>query len=256
MVFVVAVVLGAALLLLFFFRGAPSGAEEIAAKSQKFEERFPDLPKDAVDRRTHSNAVMRAEAVPVNEWLPVIEAENDLLLPSTEQVAMRAAATLIVALKAHGMPQEKVDELVREYNLAGQLSPNEDKFINDLTATDSEHQIQVWRYEAANALLWSLGFVDHLGGPRELVDPKKIASIIVDSTHEQFLAKAKLRSKSEILDQADLIYRYRWALVDARLNGREAPAGLSDDVAMERHQVFNWLIEHAEIDWDDISLDT
>ncbi|WP_139139257.1 DUF4272 domain-containing protein [Sphingobium phenoxybenzoativorans] len=253
---VVAVVLAATLLLFFAFRSSPSGAKGIASEAQKFEERFPNLPKDALDRRSRSNAVMRSQAVPVNDWLPVIEAENDLLLPSTEQVAMRAAATLVVALKAHGMPQEKVDKLVREYRLTNQLSPNEMQFIRNLNATDNEREIQVWRYEVANALMWSLGFVDHLDGPRELVDPKKIASIIVDSNYEQFLAKARLRSKSEILDQADLIYRYRWALVDARLKGLEAPSGLSDDVAMERHQAFNWLIEHAEIGWDDISLDT
>jgi Domain of unknown function (DUF4272) len=70
------------------------------------------------------------------------------------------------------------------------------------------------------------------------------------------VGRAVLRSKSEILDQADLIYRYRWALVDARYKGREPPAGLNPDVAMERHQVFNWLIEHSKTAWDDISLDT
>lgn len=256
LVLVVAVVLAAALLLFFAFRGSLLGARGIASETQKFEERYPNLPKDALDRRNRSNAVMRSQSVPVNEWLPAIEAENDLVLPSTEQVAMRAAATLVVALKAHGMPQDRVEKLVREYRLTDQLSPNEMEFIKNLKATDNEREIQVWRYEAANALMWSLGFVDHLDGPREPVDPKKIASIILDNNYRQYLAKARLRSKSEILDQADLIYRYRWALVDARLKGLEVPSGLSDDVAMERHQAFNWLIEHAGIGWDDISLDT
>src|SRR6266700_3223055 len=122
--------------------------------------------------------------------------------------------------------------------------------------SERQRQVQTWRYEAANALLWSLGFVDRLDGPRNPCDPAQLAPLILNQSREQFLAKAKLRPVPEILDQADLIYRYRWALVDARLHGRPAPAGLSDDVAMERHQAFNWLMEHAEIGWDDISLDT
>ena len=39
-------------------------------------------------------------------------------------------------------------------------------------------------------------------------------------------------------------------------NGKPAPAGLNDDVAMERHHALNWLIGSMDQDWDDISLDT
>ncbi len=221
-----------------------------------FEERYPDLPQSDVQRRSRSVAVMRAEGVPVNEWLPILALEEEVDLPSTEQVAMRAAAVLVVALKGHGMPQERVDNVSRDYGLAGWFSPNEAKFIRDPRPTVRERQIQTWRYEAAKALLWTLGFVDRLDGPRTLADPEELASFVLDHTREQFLVDATFRSKSEVLDQADLIYRYRWALVDARLQGLGSPAGLNADVAMERHQAFNWLIEHAEAGWDDISLDT
>ena len=223
---------------------------------ETFEQRFSNLPKDSLDRRARSNARLRAEGVPVNDWLPAIESEQDLRLLSTEEVAMRAAATMIVALKGHGMPQDKVDAVVRDYELSNWFSPHEAAFVADPNPSESESQVQTWRYEAANALLWSLGYVDRLDTPRELCDPAAIAPFILEQSRAQFLAGAKLRSKTEILDQADLTYRYRWALVDARMKGHLAPAGLSDDVAMERHQVFNWLMEHADTPWDEISLDT
>jgi len=72
----------------------------------------------------------------------------------------------------------------------------------------------------------------------------------------QFLRDARLRSQPEILDQADLIYRYHWAVVDARINNKPAPAGLDPGVAMERHYALNWLVGYMDQDWDDISTDT
>jgi uncharacterized protein DUF4272 len=68
-------------------------------------------------------------------------------------------------------------------------------------------------------------------------------------------ADAKLRPLPEILEHADRIYRYRWALVDARLNGRKV-RGLDDDVALERHQALNWLIGYNGAEWDDVTTDT
>ena len=65
-----------------------------------------------------------------------------------------------------------------------------------------------------------------------------------------------MRPLSDILDQADLIYRYHWAVVDARINGQDAPAGLNSGVVLERHYALNWLIGYFDQAWDDISTDT
>jgi hypothetical protein len=67
---------------------------------------------------------------------------------------------------------------------------------------------------------------------------------------------ADLRPQSELLSAADLIYRYHWAVVDARLKGQEPPAGLEGAVVYERHYALNWLIGYSGPDWDDISTDT
>ena len=252
-ILVVAAFIGATFLIISRSRAAGNSPPKDIST---FDEQHRNLPKDALNRRARSNAVMRAEGVPLNEWLPAIESEDEVKLPLSEKVAMRAAATLVVALKGHGMSQERIEGLVRKYDLNDWFSPKELKFIRDSDPIEREREIQVWRYEAAKTLLWAVGFVEQLDGPRQLADPKKLESIVLNQTRKQFVESAKLRSKSEILDQADLIYRYRWALVDARLHERAAPAGLNDDVAMERHQALNWLIEEPETDWDDISLDT
>jgi len=57
------------------------------------------------------------------------------------------------------------------------------------------------------------------------------------------------------LDQADLIYRYNWACVDARINNRNID-NLDSGVVLERHRALNWLINYMNQDWDSFSTDT
>jgi hypothetical protein len=80
--------------------------------------------------------------------------------------------------------------------------------------------------------------------------------IIYKLTEEQFRKKAKLRSKKEILDQADLILRLDWACVSARVKGEPAPGKLDKGVVFERHHSLNWLISYLNQNWDDVTTDT
>ena len=72
----------------------------------------------------------------------------------------------------------------------------------------------------------------------------------------KFIENAKLRDQEEIFDQADLIYRYHWAVRNNNLKGIETPGNLDKSVIMERHHALNWLIDLNKTDWDDIVTDT
>jgi len=196
-----------------------------------------------------------AQGVPVSKGLPPIEAEAEVRQRPVEEVTMRAAATLAVAMKAMG-EKDEADAIVRDYELASVFTPEEKAFIANPAPTDKDRAKFSWRSEAAYVLLWSLGFIDDLAPPRDQCDPSALVDLLRNNSRAQLLAKARNRPMPEILDQADLIYRYRWALVDAEMNGKAAPAGLSNDVAMERHHALNWLIGYEGQAWDDITLDT
>lgn len=73
---------------------------------------------------------------------------------------------------------------------------------------------------------------------------------------DNYLRSAKLRAQSELLDAADLIYRYDWACVNARLKGESAPSGLEPGVVKERHYTLNWLIGYGDEPWDNVSTNT
>ena len=115
----------------------------------------------------------------------------------------------------------------------------------------------IWRYEAYWVMLWALGYVNVLSPPRTICDVKKASAILYKLRKEDaFYKQAKLRSQTEILNAADLIYRYHWAVRQARLDGKKAPAKLMPDVVMERHKALNWLIGYSNQSWDEVTTDT
>lgn len=209
---------------------------------------------DSIERKRSSMAQLQSEGIPAIEFLPVIEGEAQAQRRTTEEIAYRAMSLLVVAVKAEGLEQPLVDGVIKKYGLAGHFSPEERLFLENAEASEHDRTQFVWRYEAAYTLLWALGYVDKLEKPSTLCDPASIVSIMHVRTKQQFMADARLRPLPEILDQADLIYRYHWAVVDARLNERLPPSDLDPDVTMERHYALNWLIQ--DVEWDDVRTDT
>ncbi len=165
-------------------------------------------------------------------------------------------ALCIVAVKGEGLEQELIDKLVEQYSLASAFTPDEKAFIENPNPTQHDRVQFAWRYEGYWVMLWALGFLDKLERPDTICDVKLAVSILRDHGRDGFLKKAKLRPQAELLDAADLIYRYHWAVVDARVNESEAPAGLDSGIVMERHHALNWLIGYMDQEWDDVSTDT
>ena len=215
-----------------------------------------DATADAVKRKERSDLRLASEAVPVNRALPAIEGADEVNSRSREEVAWRAMALLVVAAKGEGLEQADIDEIVENYGLKGHFSPEEAAFIRQSSPSEHDRIQFTWRYEAAWTLLWALGYVEGLEKPTKICDVPRAVAFLQERSPEQFLADAKLRSTEHILDEADLIYRYHWAVVDARINGRPTPAGLDSGVVMERHYALNWLIGYMDQEWDDISTDT
>lgn len=213
-------------------------------------------PNEAQARKDRSLTILKTENVPFIEHLPLIETEPESTRRTTDEVAIRAMALCIVAAKGEGLEQEVVNHLVEDFQLANAFTPKEKTFIADPNPDQFTKTQFVWRYEDYWVLLWALGFVDKLERPGQICDVKSAVSFLRDNGREGFLKKAELRPQGEILDAADLIYRYHWAIVDARINKREAPEKLDGGVVMERHYVLNWLMGRGNQKWDEVSTDT
>jgi hypothetical protein len=105
-------------------------------------------------------------------------------------------------------------------------------------------------------LLWALEHFPQLGRPDHICEVPAVARVIAKADPHRLLQDATLRDAAQILDEADLIYRYDWACVNARSKGEEPPAGLDRGVVYERHYALNWLIGYNGQEWDDVSTDT
>lgn len=228
-----------------------------ADRKTKIEELKAREPsKEALERKQRSIERLKKEGVPLLEELPFIEDSSEAKKRTTEEIAHRTIAVILTAVKGEGLDQETIDSLVKNYGAEKFFSPEESAFIKD-TSPAMHDRIQFsWRYECAWVLLWSLGYVDTLTKPEVTCDVPKLVGFIKDRDTAQLIRDAKLRSLDQILDQADLIYRYHWATTDARIKNKPAPAELEDGVVQERHYALNWLIGYMDEEWDDISTDT
>jgi hypothetical protein len=139
--------------------------------------------------------------------------------------------------------------------LESAFTPAEAKFIADPKPSEADMVAFSWRNEAACVLFWAVGKIDKLDRPELECDMAQVRAIL-DQDRKTYLAGARLRPVAEILDHADRVFRYRWALVDQGVGGATVPAWLNADIAMEQHQAFNWLVHNPGEPWDDISLDT
>lgn len=206
-------------------------------------------------RKEKSEQIILSKGLKINRYLPCIESSEQAKIRDIKVVALRTLCLIIVAVKAEGLEQEIIDELIDIYKLREHFTANETIFINSSDISEHDKIQNIWRYESAWTLLWALGYVESLGTPDNICDAGYACSIMKERTLEEFIAESELRSTDEILDQSDLIYRYDWAVVNARLQGQKLQQ-VDSSVVYERHYALNWLTHYCDQEWDDISTDT
>lgn len=202
---------------------------------------------DQAARRAQSELYCKAHKVPLysNPNALFVNQEDSVTIRTKDEVVDRALALNYIGLKSEGLEQNILDRIDHEYHISSKLSPAERIFASATQPTAQQKTDANWRYEDLHVMLWALGFIDSLNYPDNLCNVAIDTKIIKNLTETQFRLKAKLRSKKEILDQADLILRLDWACVDARTKKQQAPGKLNKDVVYERHYALNWLINYA-----------
>jgi hypothetical protein len=242
----------------FFIGGCGNGdaSADLESRRQHIKHQESAVSDEAISRKARSEEILKNERVPFVSHLPVIRTEKDSKRRSVEEVSRRAIALCLVAVKGEGLEQEVFDKIVKDYEISSAFSPAERKFIGNPVPSPHDRAQFVWRYECYWVMLWALGFVDDLKRPDTICDVGPAVKILHDLGAKRFMEKSKLRSQKEILDAADLIYRYDWAAVNARIKNQPTPAGLNGEVIMERHHALNWLIRYMDQQWDDVSTDT
>ncbi|WP_169784895.1 DUF4272 domain-containing protein [Campylobacter curvus] len=220
--------------------------------------------KTPESRKAQNIEKLKKLDVPYIDWLPMLDGKNEVRKRSVEEISRRAVACLIAILAAleqnNGNYENEREFLLGKleaFGVTNDLTPKEKRVI-DAQANEQEIINMVWKYESYWALVWALGFVDELNFPDTIVDgPTAIGIVAKFSNLDEFIAAAKLKDIDEILDEADLIYRYHWACVNARINNLPMPKKLDEGVVMERRAGLWWIVDmDKENDWDNVAMDT
>ncbi len=207
-------------------------------------------------RKAKSIAVLKKHNVPYIEHLPCIESKKETTLRTKEEVSERAICLSLVAAFAEGLEKSVVLQTAKEFAVENAFSAEESSFFEMKEIDDLTRAKFLWRYESLWVMLWALSYVESLSFPTGICDVPFAVKTIVERGREKFLSDAKLRSKAEILDEADLIYRLHWATTEARIHGEQMPANLDNDTIFERHYALNWLIGFGGDNWDDVETNT
>lgn len=214
------------------------------------------------NRMNRSIAILEARNIPYISHLRVALVEEDAVIRDLTSIAKRVSALFAVALysEVRLSPEgsrrealsyfERVDEV---YHVRDWLTPKERAYIEKAECNELECIQFVWRYECCEVLLWALGLIDELTYPDSTCHVPRISELLIQyHSLDDLIQHCEPRSQKELLDAADLIMRYDWACVDARINQRNAPAELDAGVVLERHYALNWLVGgNGQAEWDD-----
>ena len=215
-------------------------------------------------RKARSNDLLAFQGVPLCRSLPSIVADEDCTLRSVDEVVGRTLSLLVMAVHAEmirdrGAEQaaKSIGELLDQFQVRPFLSPEERAFVEAAAPEEQMVLTFVWRYECAWTGLWALGLVPDFAYPDSICDVGIMVSLVKEcGDMEGVRARATLLSATKILDEADKMYRYDWACVDAEVKNVDAPANLASGVVQERHRMLNWLICYQNAEWDDVRTDT
>lgn len=210
------------------------------------------------ERRAASEKICADYNIPVykNQHAMFLDPADSVTIRTKDAVVDRLLALCLMELKSEDPEQAVLDGFIKRYNVMPKLSPKERAFIGKQQPEQQEMIDANWRAEGTHVMLWALGFVDSLAYPATACSVEDDVKIIFANTEQELRNKAKLRSKKEILDQADLILRFDWASVNAKIKNEDAPGSLNSSVVVERHYALNWLITYLNQDWDDVTPNT
>jgi hypothetical protein len=213
-------------------------------------------PRTAIQRKLETEKYLKSIGIQINEHLPLIEEEHEVQIRTAQEITKRILIlTYLNYFKDVPESKKNVIEFLKSQQLWNSVSDTEHKYFDNELSEQDEINIS-WRTEAIWLLLWTIRKVENLELPKEQVIVDEILDKLPDfmSDCNEFIEQSEIRTKSEILDISDLIYRLHWATRENELKRRK-PLLVDSSIVEERHYAINWVTYHED-NWDDITTDT
>ena len=221
----------------FFKKGADSARKRSVSTAK--------IGKTAQERKDISIEILKSQGVPFIDHLPLRYETGEVAPREKDEVIARsicsfAAIMCACTIRDNGEltdedKQGAKDFLDNRFGCIDKLTLTERRIIEGEASYDEAVNMG-WKYESLWALLWAMGLVKELDFPKDICD----CNFVMKTFGGDFSERVKMRGTDEILQALDLVYRYHWACVNARVNGTKS-AGLDEEVVMERRGGLEWL---------------
>ena len=220
-----------------FKKGADSARKRSAGVAR--------IGKTAQERKDISIEILKSQGVPFIDHLPLVYETSEVAPREKDEVIARAICSFAAIMCAYTIKDngELTDEdkqgtkdfLNNRFWCIDKLTRMERRVIEGEASCDEAVKMS-WKYESLWALMWAMGLVKKLDFPKDTCD----CDFVMKTFDGDFSERVKMRGTDELLQALDLIYRYHWACVNARVNGSKR-AGLDEEVVMERRGGLEWL---------------
>ena len=195
--------------------------------SEKMFENFEQTKEDA-DRMERNIKLMEKDKMPFYDKMEVNISEKDVKIRKKWEIIRKVVAIVITRIAAQTFLEKKenmlknlsdiIEIFEKKYQFKEFLTKREREFLEN---KKENYQLNVefyFRLETAQTLLWVLS-IDKLPDLNNFSDLAEIIEILENENLKSFARKCEIRSKNQILDALDYMYRLNWANVEVKLNG-------------------------------------
>ena len=195
--------------------------------SEKMFENFEQTKEDA-DRMERNIKLMEKDKMPFYDKMEVNISEKDVKIRKKWEIIRKVVAIVITRIAAQTFLEKKenmlknlsdiIEIFEKKYQFKEFLTKREREFLEN---KKENYQLNVefyFRLETAQTLLWVLS-IDKLPDLNNFSDLAEIIEILENENLRSFARKCEIRSKNQILDVLDYMYRLNWANVEIKLNG-------------------------------------
>ena len=195
--------------------------------SEKMFENFEQTKEDA-DRMERNIKLMEKDKMPFYDKMEVNISEKDVKIRKKWEIIRKVVAIVITRIAAQTFLEKKenmlknlsdiIEIFEKKYQFKEFLTKREREFLEN---KKENYQLNVefyFRLETAQTLLWVLS-IDKLPDLNNFSDLVEIIEILENENLKSFARKCEIRSKNQILDVLDYMYRLNWANVEIKLNG-------------------------------------
>ncbi|MCU6433311.1 DUF4272 domain-containing protein [Undibacterium sp. Jales W-56] len=203
--------------------------------------------------------MLHKRGIRINLQLPLIESDEEVTLRDKTLVFQRLIALWAVTGAALSGDASYFRRYLAANQMTDYLSGKEKHFLLSDPLTEKDRAYFSLQKERLFFLAWCAGIQPEIELSLHESDVSKLLRYFPQGMEDASVLRQaiQLRSKSVILDWADLLYRVHWAVRHANLIGKTTVGNIRCDVIPEWHHAVNWITQYNEEDnWDLVETDT